>query len=107
MKIDPLKSFILTRDPQYKTKSKLPKKGTVTGANEGEINLISISFKCRTNKNYGKYSPAIRDVEEEDGEALDEIADPITVYRMWNLNHETAVRFVTNWHVGFIWTVQL
>ena len=54
----------------------------MTGANEGEINLISIAFKCRTNKNCGKYSPAIRDVEEEDNEALEEVADPITVYRV-------------------------
>ena len=78
LKGDYLKAFILTRDVWYQTKSKLPNKGSLADAEAGQVNMISISFNCRTNENYGKYSQTVGGVEEEEAVPNVEV-DRITV----------------------------
>ena len=63
--LEDLKSFIMTRNPHFKTRSRIPNKGTVDEARGGVVNAISIAFDCRTKMNCGKYAPT------EDGAAME------------------------------------
>ena len=55
MKCDELDAFIIAcqdRDkPEFSAKSKIPKKGTIREAEQGERNKIRITFNCRMLKN--------------------------------------------------------
>jgi hypothetical protein len=50
-----LDTFIITRQdtdkPEFSAKSKIPKKGTIHEAKQGERNKIRIAFNCRMLKN--------------------------------------------------------
>ena len=78
-----LESFILTRNQHYLTKSKLPKKGTLSDAREGIVTLVSIAFECRTSDNYEKYLQLNRGELVEGAAPMveaNETVNPITVY---------------------------
>jgi hypothetical protein len=55
LKCDDLDAFIITCQdidkPEFSTKSKIPKKGTIHEAEQGERNKIRIAFDCRMLKN--------------------------------------------------------
>ena len=80
--LEDLKSFIITRCPQYKNKSKLPNKGTVQEAKNGSINLISIAFECRTQAIYDKYAPTISNEEPAAAAKATAQEGKIPVYQM-------------------------
>ncbi len=55
LKCDELDAFIIARQdtdkPEFSAKSKIPKKGTIREAEQGERNKIQIAFNCRMLKN--------------------------------------------------------
>jgi hypothetical protein len=55
LKCDELEAFIIARQdtdkPKFSVKSKIPKKGTIREAKQGERNKIQIAFDCRMFKN--------------------------------------------------------